>query len=87
MSQLLGVIQGTFRDTSSLALGIPTVPHLIVGSIVFLCIILIWVGASMAVSQMVASDSTPNIAYGRGGLVLLTGLIGLTAVHYYRTKK
>lgn len=84
MASFIYGIQNTIQDTISSAAGIPTIRHIILAVIVLICIILIWVGASMVLTQMFAQNGSQRIAYSRGGIVLLIGLLGITGVHWYR---
>jgi hypothetical protein len=78
-------LQGSARDVLGIGVTEP-LKCAVYGFIVFLAIILIWVGGSMSFSHAVDpnSTSTAKVAFGHGGIVLLTGLAIVSGVHAAR---
>lgn len=79
-SDVISLIQ----DAGSTALGLPTLTHLIFGFIVFIAVILVWIGTSMVLSQLIVGNTSPRSGYGSGGMMAVIGLIAIGSIHLYR---
>ena len=83
----LGKYLGPMQDVFKTSFGQPTSTHLVIAIVVFISVILIWVGASLILSQLIVDNGSRRTSYGGGGVILILGLCGVGAAHLYRSYK
>lgn len=82
---LPGAQMGKLNDVVKTSYGIPTTKHMVLAIIVFIGMILVWVGSSMIISQIFTGSGSQRTNYGGGGVLMVIGLSAMGAVNLYRT--
>ena len=76
------------QDMAGTAYGVPTLKQRWVGIIVFLAVLLIWVGASLIFGRLFTQSGSNRSGYGHGGIVGAVGisiLIVAKTIDYYKS--
>lgn len=84
MSQLLYNVHALQQDAMYTSLGLPTPEKIILGIIVFIGVILVWVGASILLSQLI-SPTNEGQNFISGGITATVGLGMMLGVNIYRS--
>jgi hypothetical protein len=84
MSGLWANTIGALNTVLYTNLGIPTPEKIILGFIVFVAVILLWIGSSMILGELV-SPSNREVNFGRGGICAVVGLSMMLGVNIYRS--